>query len=92
VRLALLTTARQSFSLTVNPRYRSRCSGEETAMDNEVAWLWRGDRQIPIADLRDVPLGELAADADWREDMVRMTLRGQEGMSRVGVAAFQSAI
>jgi FXSXX-COOH protein len=46
---------------------------------------------VPIADLRDVPLDRLPADADCGH-IVRRIMRGQENPSRVDVAMFNSAI
>jgi FXSXX-COOH protein len=46
---------------------------------------------IPIADLRDVPLGELGRDPDALR-MVSRSMEAAEGASRVRVAMFQSAI
>jgi FXSXX-COOH protein len=46
---------------------------------------------VPIADVRDVPLSQLAGDADCTQ-MVRRVLRTQENPSRVEVAMFNSAI
>jgi FXSXX-COOH protein len=46
---------------------------------------------VPIADVRDVPLGDLARDADVRR-MVRRVIGSMEDPSRVRVAMFNSAI
>jgi hypothetical protein len=46
---------------------------------------------VPIADLRDVPLGLLADDADCSR-LVRKIMKGQGSPSRVDVAGFSSAI
>jgi FXSXX-COOH protein len=48
-------------------------------------------QSVPIADLRDVPLGQLAGDADCGR-LVRQILSGQGSPSRVDVAGFSSAI
>jgi FXSXX-COOH protein len=46
---------------------------------------------IPVADVCDVPLSQLAGDADCVQ-MVRRVMRTQENPARVDVAAFNSAI
>lgn len=46
---------------------------------------------VPIADVRDVPLGDLAQDADIRH-MVSRVMGNLEDPSRVRVAMFNSAI
>jgi len=50
-----------------------------------------GAQPVHIADLRDVPLDQLPADADC-EHIVRRIMRGQANPSRVDVAAFNSSI
>ena len=50
-----------------------------------------GAEPVPIADVRDVPLGDLAQDADVRR-MISRIIESQEDPSRVRVAMFQSAI
>lgn len=89
---ALLTTGLQSISLALKTREIGCTLRGGTDMENTTPAMRLGGVQpIPIADVRDIPLDQLAADADCGH-LVRRVMRTHGSPSRIDVAAFQSAI